>query len=87
MTRDKSSRYASAAALADDLRRHLDEQPILARAPSTLYLVRKFARRHRGKLPLDQSLQDLGRLPGVDAGVAGADDLGAHGSFDVEMPL
>jgi len=30
-----------------DVRRHLGDQPILARAPSTLYRFRKFLRRHR----------------------------------------
>ena len=34
-------------ALADDLERFLNHQPILARSPSTLYRLRKFARRHR----------------------------------------
>ena len=47
MAKSQASRYASAAALAGDLRRYLNNEPILARAPTTLYLVRKFARRHR----------------------------------------
>ena len=45
---DPRRRYASAAALASDLRRHIAHHPILARAPSRLYLARKFTRRHRG---------------------------------------
>ena len=40
-------RYASAAALADDLRRWLDGRPIEARADGPLYLMTRFARRHR----------------------------------------
>lgn len=40
-------RYQTAAALAQDLRRFLAHQPIAARAPSTAYRVKKFARRHR----------------------------------------
>jgi hypothetical protein len=33
--------------LANDLERYLDHRPIEARAPSALYIARKFARRHR----------------------------------------
>ncbi len=40
-------RYESAAALAADLRRHLDDRPIVARPPSTSYRLSKFARRNR----------------------------------------
>ncbi len=41
-------RYASAAALAADLQRHLDDVPIDARPPDTFDRIRKFARRNRG---------------------------------------
>ncbi|MCG6158013.1 serine/threonine-protein kinase [Rubinisphaera margarita] len=47
LEKDRSRRYDSAAALADDLKRYLENQPIQARPPSTLYRVRKYARRHR----------------------------------------
>ena len=39
-------RYASVTALAEDLRRYLAEEPILARPESLIYRARKFARRH-----------------------------------------
>jgi len=39
-------RYASVEALAQDLRRHLDGQPVQARAQSVGYRVRKYLRRH-----------------------------------------
>ena len=39
-------RYGTATELADDLRRHLRNEPVLASPPSTLYRVRKFVRRH-----------------------------------------
>lgn len=40
-------RYVSAAALAKDVRRHLANEPIAARAPSLTYRMSKFARRHK----------------------------------------
>jgi Tfp pilus assembly protein PilF len=47
LEKDKARRYASAAELAEDLRRHLRDEPIAARPPSASYLLRKFARRNR----------------------------------------
>jgi eukaryotic-like serine/threonine-protein kinase len=42
-----SERYATVTALADDLRRHLHDEPVTARRDSLSYRLRKFARRHR----------------------------------------
>jgi WD40 repeat protein len=47
LEKDKARRYASAGELASDLRRYLGHEPILARPPSALYQLRKFARRHK----------------------------------------
>ncbi len=47
LAKEPSLRYASADAFATDLRRYLDQRPILARPPSTAYLLRKFVARHR----------------------------------------
>jgi non-specific serine/threonine protein kinase/serine/threonine-protein kinase len=47
LEKDKARRYASPAALADDIRRYLGDQPITARAASASYQLQKFARRHR----------------------------------------
>jgi serine/threonine-protein kinase len=41
------ARYASAAHFADDLRRYLRHQPIAARRPSLVYVLRLALRRHR----------------------------------------
>jgi len=42
-----ADRYVSAAALADDVRRHLQGQPVLARPATRSYRASKFVRRHR----------------------------------------
>jgi predicted Ser/Thr protein kinase len=47
LEKERERRYASAGALAADIRRHLNHQPILARRPSALYQLRKFARRNK----------------------------------------
>jgi serine/threonine protein kinase len=47
LEKDKTRRYASAAELAADIRRHLRDEPILARPPSAVYQLEKFARRHK----------------------------------------
>lgn len=48
LRRDPAERYASVAALADDLRAWLDARPVAARPTSAFYQVRMFARRRRG---------------------------------------
>jgi tetratricopeptide (TPR) repeat protein len=47
LEKEKDRRYSSAADLAEDIRRFLRDDPIVARAPSAGYQVRKFARRHK----------------------------------------
>ena len=47
LEKDPGRRYSDAGELAKDLRRHLDDVPIQARAPSALYQLGKFARRNR----------------------------------------
>ena len=47
MQKDPGRRYASAGALADDVRRHLTGQLVLARPDTLGYRVSKFVRRHR----------------------------------------
>ncbi|MCA9212050.1 MAG: hypothetical protein KDB27_03220, partial [Planctomycetales bacterium] len=44
---DPADRYASAAELAEDIRRYLDHEPISAAAGSYLYHIRTFYRRNR----------------------------------------
>ncbi len=70
LARDPARRYASAAAMGEDLRRLLEDLPILARRPSTVYQVRKFARRNRG-LVAAGAVVTLGVLAGVGGIVVG----------------
>jgi serine/threonine protein kinase len=46
--KEKTRRYGSAAELAADIRRYLDDEPIVARPASAMYNLRKFARRNKG---------------------------------------
>jgi eukaryotic-like serine/threonine-protein kinase len=50
LEKDRSRRYDSANVLALDLQRFLDQEPVMAAAPSGFYLTRKFVRRHRAGL-------------------------------------
>ncbi len=47
LAKDPGRRYASAAALAEDIERFLTSQPLLARPPSAIYQIRKMIARHR----------------------------------------
>ena len=47
LEKDKARRYASAAGMAADIQRYLNDDPIAARPPSVTYQLQKFARRHK----------------------------------------
>ncbi len=47
MEKDRSRRYQSALDFAGDIRRYLNDQPIIARPASALYQFRKFAKRNK----------------------------------------
>ena len=46
LEKDRTRRYGSVSDLAADLRRHLDDVPVVASPPSATYRVGKFVRRH-----------------------------------------
>lgn len=52
LEKEKPRRYQSARALAEDIRRYMEGEPILARRPSRLYVLRKKLRKHRGWVAL-----------------------------------
>lgn len=47
LEKERTRRYESASALAEDLRRHLRNEPVVARPPGTLYVLGKLIRRNR----------------------------------------
>ncbi len=47
LEKDRNRRYESATALAQDIRRHLRQEPVSAAAPTWSYQASKFVRRHR----------------------------------------
>lgn len=47
LAKEPSRRYDTASALADDIQRYLNDEPILAQPASAGYHLRKFARRHK----------------------------------------
>ena len=50
LDKDRTRRYETAHALAEDIERHLRNEPILAGSPNTVYRIHKFVRRHRTRL-------------------------------------
>ncbi len=47
LEKDRSRRYSSASDFAADIRRYLNNEPVIAVPPSAAYRARKFARRYR----------------------------------------
>jgi serine/threonine protein kinase len=47
LEKDRTRRYLSASEFAADLARHLDDEPVVARPPSSTYRAGKFVRKHR----------------------------------------
>jgi serine/threonine protein kinase/WD40 repeat protein len=50
LEKDRARRYETANGIAADIQRHLNHEPVTARPPSGMYLLRKLAHRNRGAL-------------------------------------
>ena len=47
MEKDRTLRYQTAHALAEDIQRYLNHEPVLAGPPGTMYRLKKFIQKHR----------------------------------------
>ncbi|HEY9064709.1 MAG TPA: serine/threonine-protein kinase [Burkholderiaceae bacterium] len=56
LKKSPAERYANAAALADDLRRYLNDEPVAARPDAVPYVLAKFVRRHRVGVAMGMAL-------------------------------
>ncbi|MBX3439617.1 MAG: serine/threonine protein kinase, partial [Planctomycetaceae bacterium] len=64
LDKDRTRRYASAESLAADLQRYLDDKPVEAGRPSTMYQIGKMARRHKAWFAV-AALTCVGLLAGM----------------------
>jgi len=80
LEKDRTRRYESASALAADVERYLADEPVQACPPSTVYRLRKFARRRKGLLTA-ASLLTLSILIGTAVSVWQAVEANAARKF------
>jgi serine/threonine protein kinase/tetratricopeptide (TPR) repeat protein len=71
LEKDRTRRYSTPMELAADIRRYLNNEPVLAHAPSAVYRAHKYIRRHR----LRVTLVSVSVLLGVIFAVAQAIEL------------
>jgi serine/threonine protein kinase/tetratricopeptide (TPR) repeat protein len=78
LEKDPDNRYESAREFADDVERFLAGEPLAIRPPSQMYLIRKFARRHRTLVLLSSAIVAavLLGLAGTTTGLLMAIDRG-----------
>ena len=74
LAKEPAERYATAQEMADDLRRFLEDRPILARRPTLAQRVAKWARRHQRMVAA--AAQGVGAGGGGVPGGRGADPGG-----------
>jgi hypothetical protein len=70
LEKDRARRYATAGELADDIRRHLHSEPVMAGPPGTAYRFRKFLARNRAGV-LTVGLLAMALVAGIIGTTAG----------------
>ncbi len=70
LEKDRSRRYESAGGFAEDIRRHLRDEPVLAGPPTAIYRIRKLIRRKRA-LVLTTGVGILAILAGIFLAIGG----------------
>lgn len=70
LEKERQRRYETATSLATDVKRHLNDEPVLARPPSVAYRIGKMARRNRAAFLTTTALL-LGLLGGLSIAIWG----------------
>jgi len=75
--KDRKRRYGTAYDLAQDIRRYLRYEPVEASPPNTIYLVKKFVRRHKLKVIVALAVMGvlLGSITGLTYGLIREDRI------------
>jgi tetratricopeptide (TPR) repeat protein/tRNA A-37 threonylcarbamoyl transferase component Bud32 len=84
LEKDPDRRYPGVAALAEDIDRHLKDQPILARPPSTVYQLKKLIARHKAPFAFAATLFLLVTAFAVTMSVLYTDQRRAHAEAEAE---
>src|SRR5439155_19645180 len=69
LEKDRNRRYETANDLARDIKRYLQDEPVLACPPSAGYRLRKFARRNKGPVGASLALAALLLLGAVGTSI------------------
>ena len=77
LERDRERRYQTAEAFAEDIRRFLNDEPIVARAPTPTYHLRKFVKRNKA-LVTGLSIAVLALTGGLVAALKFAQDANEY---------
>jgi len=85
LAKEPSDRYASAAALADDLERHLASEPVLAAPPSRAYRLRKFVARRRAGVAAAAVIALLFVAGSIGTGVGLLRTIEANAELDLAL--
>ncbi len=85
LEKDRDRRYQSAADLAEDVERFLDQLPVEAAPPSRLYRLRKFVRRRSGVAAAAGLVAAAVVVGGVGVGLGFSEARRANAELDVAL--